>query len=111
MFSVSFQSTVATYFGEIQSRASQNFEATKEHVVPYVQQASDTATKKLGDLSTMLETQVDDLRMQLESTAQELRTSLEGNFEKLTELLAPYATKLQEHFGSIVEKVKESTTA
>merc|ERR1712035_93799 len=105
------RNTVTTYLDEIQSRASQNFEATKEHVVPYVQQASDTATKKLGDISTMLEERADDLRMQLESTAQELRTSLEGNFEKLTELLAPYATKLQEHFGSIVEKVKESTTA
>lgn len=115
-------STVATYFGEFHSRASQNLETARGHVEPYVQQASDTATKKLSDISSMLktqaeglgqqlETQAEELRTQLESTAQELRTSLEGRIDELTELLSPYATQIREKIEGIVEKVKETATA
>ncbi|KAI3361196.1 hypothetical protein L3Q82_013396 [Scortum barcoo] len=116
------RNTVATYLGEIQSRTSQNLETVREHVEPYVQQAGDTATKKLGDISSMLrsqaeglghqlETQADGLRTQLESTAQDLRTSLEGKIDELTELLSPYAAQFREQVQNIMDKVKETATA
>lgn len=113
---------MATYLGELQSRTSQNLDAVKDHVEPYVQQASDTATKKLGDISTILrsqaeglgqqlETQAEGLKTQLESTAQDLRTSLEGKIDELTELLSPYATQIREQVEGIIEKVKETASA
>lgn len=108
--------------GELQSRTSQNLETAREHIEPYVQQAGDTATKKLSDISTILkshaeglgqelETQAEGLKTQLEATAQELRTSLEGKIDELTELFSPYATQIREKIEGIVDKVKESTTA
>ena len=115
-------STVATYLGELQSRTSQNLGTVREHVEPFVHQASDTATKRLSDISSMLKSQAEGLGLQLESqaetlktqmevTAQELRTSLEGKLDELTELLSPYATKIREQFETIMDKVKESGTA
>lgn len=94
----------------------------KEHVEPYVHQASDTANKKLTDISSMLktqaeglgqqlETQAEGLKTQLEVTAQELRTNLEGKIEELTELFSPYATKIREQIEGIMDKVKDTTTA
>ncbi|KAK2910014.1 hypothetical protein Q8A73_007729 [Channa argus] len=114
--------TVATYLGELQSRTAQNLDAVKDHVHPYVHQASDTATKKLTDVSSMLqsqveslgqqlETQAEGLKTQLEATAQDLRTSLEGKIDELTELFSPYATKIREQFENIVDKVKETAAA
>ncbi|KAK2844832.1 hypothetical protein Q5P01_011491 [Channa striata] len=114
--------TVATYLGELQSRTSQNLGAVKGQVQPYVHQASDTATKKLSDVSSLLQSQVDSLgqqletqaeglKTQLESTAQDLRTQLEGKIDELTELFSPYATKLREQFEDIMDKVKETATA
>lgn len=115
-------STVATYLGELQSRTSQNLDAVKERVEPIIQQASDTATKKLGDISSVLktqaeglgqqlETQAEGLKTQLEATAEELRTSLEGKISELSELFSPYATKIREQFENIMDKVKETATA
>ncbi len=114
-------STVATYLGELQSRTSQNLDTVKEHVEPYVQQASDTATKKLSDISSVLKTQAqglgqqlesqaDGLKTQLEATAQELRASLGGKIDELTELLSPYATQIREQVENIMDKVKETAT-
>ncbi|XP_071325556.1 apolipoprotein Eb [Trachinotus anak] len=111
------RNTVATYLGELHSRTSQNLEAVKEHVEPYVHQASDTATKRLTDISSILksqaeglgqqlETQAETLKTQMEATAQELRTSLEGKIDELTELLSPYATKIREQFENIMGTVK-----
>ncbi|XP_029360024.1 apolipoprotein Eb [Echeneis naucrates] len=111
------RNTVATYLGEVQSRASQNMETMKGHVEPIVQQAGDTANKRLTDLSTMLrsqaeglgqqlEVQAETLKTQMEVTAQELRTSLEGKIDELTALLTPYATKIREEFESMMEKAK-----
>ena len=122
IFSFSTTSTVATYLGELQSRTSQNLDTVKERVQPYMQQASDSATKRLGDLSTVLQSQAEglgiqlesqagDLKTQLEATAEELRISLEGKIEELSELFAPYATKIREQIDTIVEKVKETASA
>lgn len=108
--------------GELQSRTSQNLENAREHIEPYVRQAGDAATKKLSDVSTLLqsqteglgkqlETQVEDLKTQLEASAQELRTSLEGKIDELTELFAPYATQIREKIETILDKIKETTTA
>lgn len=119
---VSTNRTVATYVGELQSRTSQNLGAIKERVEPYVHQASDTATKKLSDVSSalkaqaqglgqQLETQAEGLKTQLEATAEELRTSLEGKITELSELFSPYATKIREQFENIMDKVKETATA
>lgn len=119
---VSTTSTVATYLGELQSRTSQNLDAIKERVEPYVHQASDTATKKLSDISSILksqadglgqqlETQAEDLKTQLEATAEELRTSLEGKISELSELFSPYATKIREQFENIMDTVKDTATA
>lgn len=102
-------STAATYMGELQARATQNLGTMKEHVEPYVQQAGDTTSEKLSDLSSLLrrqaeglgqqlESQAEGIKTQLEASAQELRTSLEGKIEELTELIAPYATKIREQF-------------
>lgn len=52
---------MSTYLGELQSRATQNLDAVKEQVEPYVQQAGDTATKKLSDISTVLRSQAEGL--------------------------------------------------
>lgn len=117
--SASSSSTVATYLGEIQSRTSQNLDAMKEQVEPYVHQASDSATKRLSDMSAILrtqaeglgmqlETQAEGLKTQLEGTAQELRTSLEGKIDELIDLFSPLATQIHEKFENILEKVKES---
>lgn len=122
LFFFSTPSTVATYIGELQSRTSQNFEAAREQVEPYVQQASETANQKLSDISTLLrsqaeglgqqlETQAEGIKTQLGATAQELRTSLEGKIDELTELLTPYATQIREKVEGIVDKVKEATVA
>nr|ACF21982.1 apolipoprotein E [Oplegnathus fasciatus] len=116
------RNTVATYLGELQSRTSQNLDTVKVHVEPYVQQAGDTATKKLSDISSLLrtqaeglgqqlETQAEGLKTQLEVTAQDLRTSLEGKIDELTELLSPYATQIREQVENIMDKVKETATA
>lgn len=113
---------MATYLGELQSRTSQNLDTVSEHVQPYVQQASDSATKKLNDISTMvqnlaeglglqLETQAEGARTQLEATAKELFTSLEGKIDELRELFSPYATQIQEQVGNIMDKVKETASA
>lgn len=113
-------STVATYLGELQSRTNQNLDAVKEQVEPYVQHASDTANKKLSDVSSLmrtqaealgqqLETQAEGIKTQLEATAQELRVSLEGKIDELTEMLSPIATKMRESIDSMVDKVKETT--
>ncbi|KAG7474292.1 apolipoprotein Eb-like [Solea senegalensis] len=127
------RNTVATYMGELQSRTSQNLGTVRDHVEPYVQQTSDTASKKLSDLSTMLQsqaevlskqletqaegfktqaedlrTQAESLKTQLEATADELRASLEGKIDDLTDLLSPYATKIREQLDAVVEKVKET---
>ncbi|TMS10590.1 Apolipoprotein Eb [Larimichthys crocea] len=115
-------STVATYVGEIQSRVTQNLDAAREQVEPYVQQAGDTANKKLTDISSMLKTQAEDLgqqlgtqaegiKTQLEATAQELRTSLEGKIDELTELFSPLATQIREQLETIVDKVKETAAS
>lgn len=116
------RNTVATYMGELHSRTSQNLDAVKERVEPFVHQASDTATKKLSDISVMLksqaeglgqqlETQAEGLKTQLEATAQDLRTSLEGKIDELTELFSPYATQIREQVESIIDKVKETASA
>ncbi|XP_023256847.1 apolipoprotein Eb-like [Seriola lalandi dorsalis] len=115
------RNTVATYLSELQSRTSQNMDIVKENVEPYVHQVSDTATKRLTDISSMLksqaeglgqqlETQAETLKTQMEATAQDLRTSLEGKIDELTELLAPYATKIREQFETIIDKVKVPAT-
>lgn len=107
--------------GEIQSRASQNLENMRGQFEPYLLQTSDTANKKLTDLSTMmsgqakslgeqLETQVEQLKTQLEVTAQELRTSLEGKMDELKDLLSPHTTQIRENFESMVDKFKETGT-
>jgi len=114
--------TVATYLGELHSRTSQNLDTVKEHVEPYINQASDTATKKLSDMSVILrsraeglgqqlETEAEGLKTQLEATAQDLRTSLEGKIDELTELFSPYATQIREQVENIMDKVKESVAA
>lgn len=114
-------STIATYMGEIQLRTSQNLENMRGQFEPYLQQGSDTASKKMTDLSTILgsqaeslgqqlETQVEDLKAKLEVTAQELRTSLEGKMDELKDLLSPYATQIRENFESMVDKFKETAT-
>ncbi|XP_070691611.1 apolipoprotein Eb [Pempheris klunzingeri] len=114
--------TVTTYLGEFQSRATQNLGAVREQVEPYVQQAGDSASKKLSDISSVLktqaeglgqqlETQAEGIKTQLEATAQELRTSLEAKIDELADAFSPYATKIREQLESIVEKVKETTTA
>uniref|UniRef100_G3NGQ8 Apolipoprotein Eb n=1 Tax=Gasterosteus aculeatus TaxID=69293 RepID=G3NGQ8_GASAC len=90
------RSAVANYLGEIQSRTVQNLDTVKENVEPYVQQAGDTASKKLADISTILESQAEGIKTQLESTAQELRTSLEGKIDELTEMISPYAVQIRE---------------
>uniref|UniRef100_A0AAQ5ZX06 Apolipoprotein Eb n=1 Tax=Amphiprion ocellaris TaxID=80972 RepID=A0AAQ5ZX06_AMPOC len=116
------RTAVATYLGEVQSRTSQNLEAVRGFVEPHVQQASDSATKRLSDISTLLKTQAEGLgqqleaqaegiKTQLEATAQELRTSLEGKIDELAELLSPYAKNIREQVDNIMEKVKETTTA
>lgn len=116
------RNTVATYMGEFQSRTSQNLETMRGHVEPYVSQASDTAAKKLVDISSVLrtqaeglgqqlETQAEGLKTQLESTAQDLRTSLEGKIDELTDLLSPYAVQIREQVENIMDKVKETATA
>lgn len=108
--------------GELQSRTSQNLENAREHVEPYVRQASDTATKKLSDMSALLKSQAEGLgeqlqsqfeglTTQLEATAQELRTSLEGKLDELSELFAPHAAQIREKIESIVDKIKETTAA
>lgn len=113
---------MATYLGEFQSRTSQNLDTVKEHVEPYVQQASETANKKLSDISSLLrtqaeglgqqlETQAEGLKTQLEVTAKDLRTSLEGKIDELTELFSPYATQIREQVENIMDKVKETATA
>lgn len=113
---------MATYLGELQSRTSQNLDTVKDHVEPYVQQASDSATKKLSDISSILktqaeglgqqlETQAEGLKTQLESTAQDLRTSLEGKIDELTEIFSPYAAQFREQVENIMDKVKETATA
>lgn len=96
---------------ELQSRTSQNVDTVREQVEPYVQQAADTATKKLSDITSILETQAEGLKTQLESTAQELRTSLEGKIDELTEIFSPYATQIREQFESVIDKVKETATS
>ncbi|XP_054477434.1 apolipoprotein Eb [Anoplopoma fimbria] len=116
------RNTVSTYMGEVQSRTSQNFDTMKENVEPYVQQASDTAAKKLSDISTILKTQAEGLgqqlesqaegiKTQLESVAQDLRTSLEGRIDELTEMISPYATQIREQIDNIMEKVKETASS
>lgn len=113
---------MATYLGEIHSRASQNLETMRDHVEPYVQQASSTATDKLSDISIMLqsqaeslgqqlESQAESIKTQLEATVQELRTSLEGKLKELTELFSPYTTEFREKIESIVDKVKETAAS
>ena len=107
--SSSNSSTVTTYLGELQSRTSQNLGAVKEQVVPYVQQASDTATQKLSDISSILETQADTIKTELESRMKELRTSMDSRLDEITDLLSPIATKIREHFEEVVDKVKPAT--
>lgn len=117
-----FLSTVSTYLGEIQSRASQNLETIKDQVEPYVQQASSNTNDKLSDISIMLqsqaeslgqqlESQAESIKVQLEATVQELRTSLEGKLEELTEMFSPYTTQFREKIESIVDKVKETAAS
>lgn len=111
---------MATYLGELHSRTTQNLDAVREKVEPYVHQASDTATKKLTDLSSILksqaeglgqqlETQAETLKTQMEATAKDLRTSLEGKIDELTEMFSPYATKIREQLETIIENVKMPT--
>lgn len=109
---------MATYLGEIHSRTSQNLEAMKEQVEPYVQQASSTATDKLSDISTMLQSQAESLGKQLESQAESIKTQLESSvlelerkLEELTELFSPYTTQFREKIESIVDKVKETASS
>lgn len=108
---------MATYLSEFHSRTTQNLDAVREQVEPYVHQASDTATKKLTDLSSILksqaeglgvqlETQAETLKTQMEASAKDLRTSLEGKIDELTEMLSPYATKIREQLETIIENVK-----
>lgn len=102
---------MATYLGELQSRTSQNLGAVKEQVEPLVQQASDSTTKKLSEISTLLEAQAENFRTQLETSIKDLSTSMDGKLEEITELISPYATKIREHLENIMDKVKETTTA
>ncbi|XP_061676003.1 apolipoprotein Eb [Syngnathoides biaculeatus] len=108
------RNTVATYLGEFQSRTSQNLDAVRGQVEPFVQQAGDTASQKMSDLSTVLKTQAhglgqqlesqaEALRTQFETTAEELRTSLEGKIDELTELFAPLAAQIREKFETMIE--------
>ncbi|XP_049587737.1 apolipoprotein Eb [Syngnathus scovelli] len=113
---------VATYLGELQSRTSQNLDAVRQQVEPFVEQAGDTASQKMSDLSTVLKTQAqglgqqlesqaEGLRTQLEATAEELRTSLEGKLDELTELFAPLTAQIREKLDTIVESVKVTASA
>lgn len=110
---------MSTYLGELQSRTSQNLGTVREHVEPLFQQSSDSATKKLGDISAVLrtqaqglgqqlETQAEGLRTQLESMAQELGTNLEKKMDELSELFSPLVTQIHEKFDGIIEKIKDS---
>lgn len=114
-------STVAAYAEELQSRTSQNLDAARQHVEPYVNQASDSANKKMVDISTSLQTQVEVLgkelmtqtdvfKTQLEATAEELRVSLEGKIDELKELFAPMATQIREQFETIIDKATETAS-
>lgn len=120
--SLSPSSTVSTYLGELQSRTSHNFETMKDNVEPFVQQASDSATKKLSDISTILKTQAEGLgqqlesqaggiKTQLESTVQDLRISLEGKIDELTDMISPYAAHIREQVENLMEKVKETASS
>ncbi|XP_029959175.1 apolipoprotein Eb [Salarias fasciatus] len=110
--------TASIYMGEIQSRASQNLQSVRDQVEPYVQQVGDSGSKKLSDISALLQSQTEGLgeqlqaqaeglKTQLEATAQELRTSLEGKLEELTQMLSPMAAKLREQVETMVEKVTD----
>lgn len=113
---------MGTYLSELQSRTSQNLEVAREHVEPYVQGARDTASRRLSDVSTMLQSQAEGLgqqlegqaevlKTQLEATAEELRTFLQGRIDDLTEQFSPYAAQIREKIEDIVDKVKETATA
>lgn len=115
-------STVATYLGELQSRASQNAEAVKDRFEPYVSQAHDGTNQKLGALSELMKSQAQEvseqlevqagaLKEKLEQTAENLRTSLEGRVDELTSLLTPYSEKIREQLQIVMDKIKEASAA
>ena len=113
---------MATYLGELQSRASQNADAMKDRFEPYVHQARDGVGQKLGTISEVLqsqaqgvsqqfEVQATQLREQLEQTADSLRVSLEGRIEELASLLNPYTEKIREQLQTVMEKIQEAAAA
>lgn len=99
---------VATYMGEVHSRASQNADSVRVQVEPYITGAGDAASKKLTDLASVLDAQGDTIRTQLESSMRELRTSMDTRLDELTELIVPYATKIREQFEEVMSKVKDT---
>lgn len=105
---------------ELQSRASQNMDAVKESVEPYVRQAGENANKKFTDISESLKTQAQGLGQQLEAQAeglraqladatQDLRTTLEAKLDELTGMVSPFADQIQAQFQDILQKIKETT--
>ncbi|KAG9334613.1 hypothetical protein JZ751_007436 [Albula glossodonta] len=116
---LSAPSTVATYLGEVQSRATQNIESVRESLEPYVLQAREKTSEKLGsltellmsqtqDLSEKFETQASVIRNRLEQTAQDLRSTLEGQLEDLANWFTPYAAKIRDQLQSVREKIQEA---
>lgn len=83
----------------------------KENVEPHVQEATDAAAQKLREISSRLETEAENFKTQLESSMKELSTSMDGKLEELTKVLTPYATQIREQFETILDKVKETSSA
>lgn len=117
-----FFSTVATYMGELQSRATQNMDAAREQVQPYVHDTIDNAGEKMTQVSTALRNQAEDLGRQLESqaevlrsnleaTGQEMRTFIEGVMESLNAELPSIASQVREKLEDIVDKVQKTASA
>lgn len=115
-------STVATYMSELQSRASQNLDAAREQVEPYLRGTMQTTDERMKQVSTALRTQAEGLgqqlesqaevlRTQLEATGQEMRTFFEGMMDRLNEELPSIASQVREKLEDIVEKVKETASA
>lgn len=117
-----FFSTVATYMGELQSRASQNLDAVRDQVEPYLHHTMENAGERMTQVSTdlrtqaeglgqQLESQAEVLKTQLEATGQEMRTFLEGMMERLNAELPSIASQVREKLEDIVDKVKETASA
>lgn len=120
--STCFFSTVATYMGEVQSRASQNLDAARGQVEPYLHDTMENAGERMTQvsaalrtqaegLSQQLESQAEVLKTQLEATGQEMRTLLEGMVDRMNAEIPDLTSEVLTKLHDIVEKVKQTASA